>query len=128
MIIKKKDEEIWTNQQIQTFMLDTMNMPNFCDRIQHILKNEKDYEYSSFYKETKIKLLDLYKAFREDQLFSPENFLNYVQKNINNLDLSNLNKILDQFNQETKDTYNQAISAAKEVGMEDMLKEAGIVK
>jgi hypothetical protein len=109
-------------------MLDTMNMPNFCDRIQHILKNEKDYEYSSFYKETKIKLLDLYKAFREDQLFSPENFLNYVQKNINNLDLSNLNKILDQFNQETKDTYNQAISAAKEVGMEDMLKEAGIVK
>src|SRR5574344_1276424 len=105
MFDKKDDIPTWSNEMIQGFMLNVMKMPNFCDRIQEILKNEKEYERTDFYKSTKIPLIDLYKSYRQDQLLSPEIFLNYVQENLDKLDLTNLKSVLSDFSKETDESY-----------------------
>lgn len=127
MFDKKDDIPTWSNEMIQGFMLNIMKMPNFCDRIQEILKNEKEYERTEFYKSTKISLMDLYKSYRQDQLLSPEIFLNYIQENINKLDLTNLKAVLSAFNEETDETYKSAIASAEKVGMKQFLKESGVI-
>jgi hypothetical protein len=128
MFDKKDDVPSWSNEMIQAFMMKVMEMPNFCDRIQEILKNEKEYERSNFYKETKITLVDLYKNYRQDQLLSPEVFLNYIQENINKLDLTNLKKVLSAFNEETDKTYKDAIDGAEKVGIKKFLEDSGVIK
>ena len=127
MFDKKDDVPTWSNEMIQAFMLNVMKMPNFCDRIQEILKNEKEYERTEFYKNTKISLVDLYKSYRQDQLLSPEIFLNYIQENLNKLDLTNLKSVLSNFSKETDESYKEAIDGAEKIGLKKFLQESGVI-
>jgi hypothetical protein len=128
-MFKKKEEISSTdNVIIEGTLKKVYNEVNFCDKILELKKFNSDYLDSNFYKETKIELFDLYRMYVEERVGSPAVFLDYVQKNLNTLNLDNLKTVLSEFSHETDASYEDTIKKAKEVGLESKLKEAGIIK
>lgn len=115
------------NKEIER-ILDETSKESFCDGIIKILSYEKEYKQSDFYKTTKIPLLQLYKNYKESIAFSPKEIFNYIQENIDKLNLENLDNVLNQFVHETDSEYNDTIQKAKDAGFADKLKEAGVIK
>jgi predicted transcriptional regulator len=118
---------IMNNKEIER-ILDETSKESFCDGIIKILSYEKEYKQSDFYKTTKIPLLQLYKNYKESIAFSPKEIFNYIQENIDKLNLENLDNVLNQFVHETDSEYNDTIQKAKDAGFADKLKEAGVIK
>lgn len=84
------------NQELELKVKELLNINNFFDMIVAVKEFEKEYKNSDFFKATKMPLMDVIKNAKVWYSINLDVIVNNIQKVIDNLDLSKLNKIIEQ--------------------------------
>ena len=98
------------NQELELKVKEILSIENFFDMIEATLAFEKEYKTTEFYKKTKMSLVEVMKESKIWYALQFKDIGSKIQSFINDLDLSNLNKILEQlgdvYGQENEETLN----------------------
>ena len=84
------------NQELELKLKELLAMPNFFDMIEMAIAFEKEYKTSSFFKKTKMPLMEVIKSGKAWYFMQFSELGNGIQSIISNLDLSNINNLLEQ--------------------------------
>jgi hypothetical protein len=84
------------NTELELKIKEILSINNFFDMIEATMSFEKEYKQSSFYKQTKMPLMEVIKNSKMWYLVNLDNVVELVQDKINQLDLSNFTEIIDQ--------------------------------
>lgn len=84
------------NKQLELEIKEILATTNFFDMIEKALAFEKAYKASSFYKTTKMPLMEVIKQSKMWYLVNFDELLKTIQEKINQLDLSKFMEIIDQ--------------------------------
>lgn len=84
------------NKQLELEIKEILATTNFFDMIEKALAFEKTYKASSFYKTTKMPLMEVIKNSKMWYLVNFDELLKTIQEKINQLDLSKFMEIIDQ--------------------------------
>lgn len=84
------------NKQLELEIKEILATNNFFDMIEKALAFEKTYKASSFYKTTKMPLMEVIKQSKMWYLVNFDELLKTIQEKINQLDLSKFMEIIDQ--------------------------------
>ena len=98
------------NQELELKVKEILSIENFFDMMEAVFAFEKEYKGTEFYKKTKMSLIEVIKESKIWYALQFKDIRNKIQSFINDLDLSNLNKILEQlgdvYGQENEETLN----------------------
>ena len=97
------------NSELELKVKEIIKIENFFDMIEAALDFEKEYKQSDFYKKTKQPLLSMLKEAAGWYGIAADRIFKEAQKEINKLDISHLNDLLDKI-AETFGTENAAIT------------------
>lgn len=86
-----------TNEEIQQKLDEILLLTNTCDVIIALQDFNKEYKKSDFYKQTKMSLNDLLIMNKNLKPINIGKTFKEIQTQINELNLDNLNKVLDDF-------------------------------
>lgn len=84
------------NQELELRVKEILSLENFFDMIEAAVDFEKEYKKSSFYKKTKMPLMEVMKNSKMWYLVNFNELLKVIQEKINQLDLSKFMEIIDQ--------------------------------
>lgn len=84
------------NQELELRVKEILSLENFFDMVEAAIDFEKEYKQSSFYKHTKMPLLEVIKNSKMWYLVNFDELLQTIQEKINQLDLSKFIEIIDQ--------------------------------
>lgn len=84
------------NEQLTLQTKEILSTENFFDMIEKAVEFEKEYKQSSFYKKTKMPLLEVLKYSKIWSLMNLDNIVQLIQSKINELDLSKFTEIIGQ--------------------------------
>ena len=84
------------NKQLELEIKEILATTNFFDMIEKVLGFEKTYKASSFYKATKMPLMEVIKQSKMWYLINFDELLKTIQEKINQLDLSQFMEVIDQ--------------------------------
>jgi hypothetical protein len=84
------------NQELELRVKEILSLDNFFDMIEAAINFEKEYKQSSFYKHTKMSLLEVIKNSKMWYLVNFDELLQTIQEKINQLDLSKFMEVIDQ--------------------------------
>jgi hypothetical protein len=96
------------NKQLELEIKEILATTNFFDMVEKALAFEKTYKASSFYKATKMPLMEVIKQSKMWYLFDLDSTVKKIQNHINELDLSKLLEIINEAG-EMFATQNQEI-------------------
>ena len=98
------------NQELELKINEILSIENFFDMMEAVFAFEKEYKATEFYKKTKISLIEIIKESKIWYVLQFKDVESKIQSLINDLDLSNLNKVLEQlgdvYGQENEETLN----------------------
>ena len=98
------------NQELELRIKEILSTDNFFEALEKAIDFEKEYKASSFFKKTKMPLLEVIKYSKEWYLLDANEIVNKIQSIIDRLDFTKFNEILNQFGdmfaQENEDTLN----------------------
>ena len=98
------------NQELELKIKEILSIENFFDMMEAVFAFEKEYKTTEFYKKTKMSLIEVMKESKIWYALQLKDIGNKIQSLINDLDLSNLNKVLEQlgdvYGQENEETLN----------------------
>ena len=98
------------NQELELKVKEILSIENFFDMMEAVFAFEKEYKGTEFYKKTKMSLVEVIKESKIWYALQLKDIGNKIQSLINDLDLSNLNKVLEQlgdvYGQENEETLN----------------------
>lgn len=98
------------NQELEVKVKELLDIENFFDMIIAVKEFEKDYKGSSFYKDTKMPLIEVIKNAKGWYMFQFDNIITKLQDTINHIDLTHLNDLMEQigttFQTENKETFD----------------------
>ena len=98
------------NQELELKVKEILSIENFFDMMEAVFAFEKEYKGTEFYKKTKMSLIEVMKESKIWYALQLKDIGSKIQSLINNLDLSNLNKVLEQlgdvYGQENEETLN----------------------
>ena len=98
------------NQELELKVKEILSIENFFDMIEAVFAFEKEYKTTEFYKKTKMSLVEIIKESKIWYALQLKDIGSKIQSLINDLDLSNLNKVLEQlgdvYGQENEETLN----------------------
>ena len=98
------------NQELELKIKEILSIENFFDMMEAVFAFEKEYKTTEFYKKTKMSLVEVIKESKIWYALQLKDIGNKIQSLINDLDLSNLNKVLEQlgdvYGQENEETLN----------------------
>lgn len=97
------------NSELELKVKEIIKIENFFDMIEAAQNFEKEYKQSDFYKKTKQPLLPMLKEAASWYGIAADRIFKEAQKEINKLDVSHLNDLLDKI-AETFGTENAAIT------------------
>lgn len=97
------------NSELELKVKEIIKIENFFDMIEAALDFEKEYKQSDFYKKTKQPLLPMLKEAAGWYGIAADRIFKEAQKEINKLDISHLNDLLDKI-AETFGTENATIT------------------
>lgn len=97
------------NSELELKVKEIIKIENFFDMLEAAQDFEKEYKQSDFYKKTKQPLLPMLKEAAGWYGIAADRIFKEVQKEINKLDISHLNDLLDKI-AETFGTENAAIT------------------
>ena len=97
------------NSELELKIKEIIKIENFFDMMEAAQDFEKEYKQSDFYKKTKQPLLPMLKDAAGWYGITVDRIFKEAQKQINNLDISHLNDLLDKV-AETFGTENAAIT------------------
>ena len=84
------------NQELELRVKEILSLENFFDMVEAAVDFEKEYKQSSFYKKTKMPLLEVIKNSKMWYLVNFDELLKTNQEKIDQLDLSRFMEIIDQ--------------------------------
>ena len=98
------------NQELELKVKEILSIENFFDMMEAVFAFEKEYKTTEFYKKTKMSLVEVIKESKIWYALQFKDIESKIQSFINDLDLSNLNKVLEQlgdvYGQENEETLN----------------------
>ena len=98
------------NQELELKVKEILSIENFFDMMEAVFAFEKEYKTTEFYKKTKMSLIEIMKESKIWYALQFKDIESKIQSFINDLDLSNFNKILEQlgdvYGQENEETLN----------------------
>ena len=98
------------NNELELKVKEILSTENFFDMMEAVYDFEKEYKGSEFYKKTKMPLIEVAKGSKTWYALQFKDFGNKIQSLINNLDVSHLSEVIDQFGsvfeQENKETLD----------------------
>lgn len=98
------------NQELELKIKELLDIENFFDMIIAVKEFEKDYKGSSFYKDTKMPLIEVIKNAKGWYMFQFDNIVTKLQSAVNHIDLTHLNDLMEQigttFQTENKETFD----------------------
>lgn len=86
-----------TQENINELVKTIAESDDICQAILMIKDNEKEYKQSDFYKQTKIGLFDLIKAYKTLKPISGAILVQELQQTIDNLDWSKIQNLITAF-------------------------------
>lgn len=84
------------NQELELRVKEILSLENFFDMVEAAIDFEKEYKQSSFYRHTKMPLLEVIKNSKMWYIVNFDELLQTIQEKINQLDLSKFMEIIDQ--------------------------------
>jgi hypothetical protein len=90
------------NKEIIAKIDEILKTKNFLDMYEQMAMFEKDYVKTAFYKQYKVKLLELIKMYKQFDILNLEKMFKTLQVGIDSLDFSNLNNVLDEFSKQVQ--------------------------
>lgn len=84
------------NTELELKVKEILSINNFFDMIEATMSFEKEYKQSSFYKQTKMPLMEVIKYSKTWYLANLDDMVELIQNKINQLDLSKLIEAIDQ--------------------------------
>ena len=121
MIMNKKDLQN-SSFNLADFLEEVSKNDNFLKVISSVSQNETNYKETDFYKENRIKLIDLvlgYKKWKTMSFFSTKG----IQDLLNSLDMSTFASLIDEF---SDIMYNESKKLFE--GIEDIEEIAKTIK
>lgn len=121
MIMNKKDLQN-SSFNLEDFLEEVSKNDNFLKVISSVSQNETNYKETDFYKENRIKLIDLvlgYKKWKTMSFFS----IKGIQDLLNSLDMSTFASLIDEF---SDIMYNESKKLFE--GIEDIEEIAKTIK
>lgn len=121
MIMNKKDLQS-SSFNLEDFLEEVSKNDNFLKVISSVSQNETNYKETDFYKENRIKLIDLvlgYKKWKTMSFFSTKG----IQDLLNSLDMSTFASLIDEF---SDIMYNESKKLFE--GIEDIEEIAKTIK
>lgn len=98
------------NSELELKIKEILSIENFLDMMEAVFDFEKQYKGSEFYKKTKMPLIEVVKGSKTWYMLQLKDIGNKIQSLINNLDVSHLSEVIDQFGsvfeQENKETLD----------------------
>ena len=91
------------NQELELKVKEILAIENFFDMIEATIAFEKEYKTTSFYKKTKMSLMDVIKTSKAWYLIQLKDLGNTIQSLIDGLNMENISNIIGQFG----DMYGQ---------------------
>lgn len=98
------------NQELELKVKEILEIENFFNMIEAVFAFEKEYKGTEFYKKTKMPLIEVIKGSKAWYALQFKDIESKIQNLINGLDLSNINRVLEQlgdvYGQENEETLN----------------------
>ena len=88
-----------SNAELELKIKEILSVENFFDMIEKVVEFEKEYKGTSFYKKTKMPLMEVIKNSKVWYTLRFDSLQEKIQELINGLSFENINSILDQFSQ-----------------------------
>jgi hypothetical protein len=85
------------NQELELKVKEILEITNFFDMVEAALGFEKEYKNTLFFKKTKMPLIEVIKNSKAWYIAQLDNISNKIQSLIDNIDLSNLQDVVNQF-------------------------------
>lgn len=84
------------NQELELKIKEILAIENFFDMIEATVAFEKDYKLTSFFKKTKMPLIEAIKGSKTWYALQLKDIENKIQSFINSLDFSNISKLIEE--------------------------------
>lgn len=110
-----------TNKEIVEKFAEIAAKENICDEIEELVKLEKEYNKSSFYKNTKIGIYDLYQKYTTQRTLTLKQLFENLRKEINNIDLNHIKELFGDMSDETKEQIDGYKKQFNDLGLDQLI-------
>ena len=115
------------NTELELKLKEILENKNMFDLIENAVAFDKEYKQSSFYKNTKLPLMEVVKYGKVFYSLNIKELVislkDYIQEMINDLDFTKVNEMMDQFGNLFADENNEIRSQLEDLsGLKDLFK------
>ena len=108
------------NIELQNKIQEITSIENFFDMIEAVVEFESEYKKTTFYKKTKMSLIDVIKGYKTLHIISLDGLIDNIQKVIDNLNVEKvftvLNQLGDVFSAENNEIREQVKNLQESFG------------
>lgn len=109
-----------SNAELELKIKEILSIENFFDMIEKVVEFEKEYKGTSFYKKTKMPLMEVIKNSKVWYALQLKDIVDVIQGMIDSLNVENLNSILSQLGEVYSKENTETLSIINE--FKDLIK------
>lgn len=109
-----------SNAELELKIKEILSIENFFDMIEKVVEFEKEYKGTSFYKKTKMPLMEVIKNSKVWYALQLKDIANVIQGMIDSLNVENVNSILSQLGEVYSKENTETLSIINE--FKDLIK------
>lgn len=109
-----------SNAELELKIKEILSIENFFDMIEKVVEFEKEYKGTSFYKKTKMPLMEVIKNGKVWYALQLKDVANVIQGMIDSLNVENVNSILSQLGEVYSKENTETLSIINE--FKDLIK------
>ena len=109
-----------SNAELELKIKEILSIENFFDMIEKVVEFEKEYKGTSFYKKTKMPLMEVIKNSKVWYALQLKDVVDVIQGMIDSLNVENLNSILSQLGEVYSKENTETLSIINE--FKDLIK------
>ena len=109
-----------SNAELELKIKEILSIENFFDMIEKVVEFEKEYKGTSFYKKTKMPLMEVIKNSKVWYALQLKDVVDVIQGMIDSLNVENVNSILSQLGEVYSKENTETLSIINE--FKDLIK------
>ena len=109
-----------SNAELELKIKEILSIENFFDMIEKVVEFEKEYKGTSFYKKTKMPLMEVIKNSKVWYALQLKDIVDVIQSMIDSLNVENLNSIFSQLGEVYSKENTETLSIINE--FKDLIK------
>lgn len=103
-----------SNAELELKIKEILSIENFFDMVEKVVEFEKEYKGTSFYKKTKMPLMEVIKNSKVWYALQLKDVVNVIQGMIDSLNVENVNSILSQLGEVYSKENTETLSIINE--------------